>query len=69
MAATHDPDAPSSATYPSPAASVLAATTTTQSRSTFERGHPSRMRSLDAEIVGFRKLTSEIARYWRGRSK
>jgi hypothetical protein len=22
-----------------------------------------------AEIVGFRKLTSEIARYWRGRSK
>ena len=39
-----------SATYRSPAASVLAATTTTQSRSTFRLDHPSRMRSLDAAI-------------------
>ena len=50
IAAIHEPEAPSSATYPSPAARLLAATTITQSSSTFHRDHPPRRRSLDAEI-------------------
>ena len=50
IAAIHEPEAPSSATYPRPAASVLAATTITQSSSTLHRDHPPRTRSLEAEI-------------------